>query len=150
MIILLGPAHKKFWSEQIKQFGSPGVVSAMSERLPLFAAGQGTLLFFEDQATIATMQERNAAFAPVFPAFSAQSSGMAQVNTWTALTQAGYGANLQHLGSVSGEDYTAKLSAALGFPPSWKPISEMVFGSVEKPAGDKTYMQDTERFKVVV
>lgn len=148
-VILLGAAHKKFWLEQIKAWGQADVVAYMSERLPRFAAGAGTVLFFEDQRVIADMQEKNAAFAPAFPGFSAQASGMAQVNTWTALTAAGYGANLQHIGAISGPAYVTAISTEFGIPSTWAPVSELVFGSIEAPAADKSYIDNSERFRVV-
>lgn len=148
-VILLDDAHKKFWNEDIKALGNKGVVEYMAQRLPLFAAGKGTVLFFEDQNVIKGMQERNQAFAPVLPSFSEQSSGMAQVNTWTALETEQLGANLQHIGAISGDSYVEGLSKLLGIPTSWKPYSELVFGSVEKPAGEKTFIDDAERFRVI-
>lgn len=149
-IVLLDDAHKKFWLEHIKEYGEQNVVAYMAERLPLFAAGKGTVLFFEDQAVIKGMQERNPAFAPAFPSFSSQSSGMAQINTWTALATEKLGANLQHIGAISGDSYVANLSKALGFPDTWKPYAELVFGSIEAPAaGEKSFIDDAERFRVI-
>ena len=32
-------------------------------------------------------------------------------------------------------------------PPHWKLRAQLVFGSIEAPAGEKTFMDDAERFK---
>lgn len=61
-----------------------------------FKAGYGTVLFFEDQSIVKSLQEQFALYADNFPIWSQQTSGMHQLVVWTALEGEGLGATLQH------------------------------------------------------
>ncbi len=61
------------------------------------------MLFYEDQAVVAGMQEQFALYADNFPVWSEQAGGMAQFAVWLALTEAGVGASLQHYNPVADE-----------------------------------------------
>ena len=65
-------------------------------QLKSFAAGAGTILFFEDQDVVRSLQEKFALYADNFPVWSEQAGGMAQLSVWAALANAGVGASLQH------------------------------------------------------
>lgn len=69
---------------------------------------------------------------------------MAQFNAWVALELEGYGANLQHYGNLT----EGALKEKYNLPSTWKSHAELVFGSPEGKAGDKTFIDDSERIKV--
>ncbi|MDR1568677.1 MAG: nitroreductase family protein, partial [Streptococcaceae bacterium] len=73
-----------------------------------------------------------------------QSTGIASINVWTALSELGLGASLQHYNPVI-DDAVAKV---WDIPSNWKLRGQLVFGSIESAAGDKEFMNDTDRFKV--
>ena len=54
-----------------------------------FKAGYGTVLFFEDEAIVKSLQEKFAAYAENFPIWSHQASGMHQLVVWTGLEAEG-------------------------------------------------------------
>ena len=62
-----------------------------------FAAGYGTVLFFEDTAVVKKLQASFPTYKESFPVWSQQTSAMHQLVIWTMLEDAGFGASLQHL-----------------------------------------------------
>lgn len=150
VVILLGDQHERYWNEIAvpalrKAVGNDDAAFEKgSQRMIQFRDAYGTALFYEDQGAVKAMQEKVAIYADRFPEWSTQSSGMAQINTWSALSLAGYGANLQHYGNLTQKP----LAEAFGIPTNWQLYSELVFGSPEKEAGEKTYIDDDERFRV--
>ncbi|BDX43873.1 LacI family DNA-binding transcriptional regulator [Enterococcus faecalis] len=73
----------------------------------------------------------------------ATGTGLTQANVWTALAQENIGANLQHYNPVIDEAVAAEWS----IPANWNLRAQMVIGSIEAPAGEKEYMEDSARFK---
>lgn len=112
-------------------------------KLQSFAAGKGTILFFEDQDVVKSLQEQFELYAENFPIWSEQASGLTQANVWTALAQENIGANLQHYNPVIDEAVAKEWS----IPSNWKLRGQLVFGSIEEAAGSKEYMEDSARFK---
>jgi predicted oxidoreductase (fatty acid repression mutant protein) len=115
-----------------------------AKKLASFQAGFGTALFFEDQDVVKDLQEKFPLYAENFPVWSEQSTGIATVNTWTALAELGLGANLQHYNPLIDE----AVAKEWDLPESWKLRGQLVFGSIEAPAGEKTFMDDADRFIV--
>ena len=56
-----------------------------------FAAGYGTVLFFEDTDVVRGLQQQFPAYAGNFPVWSEQTSAMHQLAVWTMLEDAGLG-----------------------------------------------------------
>jgi predicted oxidoreductase (fatty acid repression mutant protein) len=108
-----------------------------------FKAAFGTALIFEDQDVVKSYQEQFALYADNFPAWSEQGSGIITANAWSALAELGLGANLQHYNPV----IDATVAKEFGIPANWKLRGQLVFGSIEAPAGEKTFIDDADRFK---
>lgn len=148
VVILLGDEHDKYWEDVVlgalKNVTDEEGFNHAKGRVDGFKAGYGTVLFYEDEDTIKGMQEKFAAYKDNFPHWSGHATGMAQINTWTALELASYGASLQHYGNLTSGDLATKYN----IPSTWKLHAELVFGSAKAPAGDKTYMSNEDRFKV--
>lgn len=121
-IIVSGDLHETLWNTIKDQFD--GAVT--EERIAPFRAAYGTVLFFTDEATVKGLQEQFAAYAENFPGWANQSVGMAQGFAWTALAEAGIGANIQHYNPVI-DEAVAKL---LNVPAYWKLVSQMVVGGI--------------------
>ena len=70
---------------------------------------------------------------------------MLQYIVWTALSNEGLGATLQHYNPL----INAQVAAAWNVPESWTLVAQMPFGKPAAPAGDKTFepVEDV-RFKV--
>ena len=147
-VILFGAESDKLWQgiamETLRKIVPADAFAATEQKLNGFAAGAGTVLFFEDQDTVKGMQEKFALYADNFPIWSEQSGGMAQLAVWTALAEAGIGASLQHYNPLIDEAVRKEWD----LPASWLLRAQMPFGSIEQPAGDKTFMDDEVRFRV--
>ncbi|MCU4312737.1 nitroreductase family protein [Acinetobacter variabilis] len=146
VVILFGQSHDTFWHivrETLRDLVSADAFEATNSKIDGFAAGCGTALFYEDQNVIKGMQEKFALYADNFPIWSEHASGIAQFATWTALAEHNIGASLQHYNPIIDEEVAQTFS----IPSNWKLRAQLVFGSIEAPPGEKTFMDDAERFK---
>ncbi|UNW07913.1 MULTISPECIES: nitroreductase family protein [unclassified Acinetobacter] len=146
VVILFGQSHDTFWHivrETLRDLVSADAFEATNSKIDGFAAGYGTALFYEDQNVIKGMQEKFALYADNFPIWSEHASGIAQFATWTALAEHNVGASLQHYNPIIDEEVAQTFS----IPSNWKLRAQLVFGSIEAPPGEKTFMDDAERFK---
>lgn len=146
IVTLYGASHVKFWNivrEALRKLVPEGAFANTDAKISGFAAGYGTVLFYEDQDVVKAMQEQFALYADNFPVWSEHSTGIAQFAVWTALAEHHIGASLQHYNPVVDEE-TAQ---AFDIPANWKLRAQLVFGSIEAPAGEKTFMENDVRFK---
>ncbi|MFT4013850.1 MAG: nitroreductase family protein [Paracoccus sp. (in: a-proteobacteria)] len=144
-VILFGEESEKAWSlieAELRKIVPADAFASTEAKMKSFAAGAGTVLFYEDQDTIRDLQEKFSLYAAAFPGFSAHSAGMAQLAVWTALAEAGIGASLQHYSPIADD----ALAQAFGVPSSWKLIAQMPFGTNEAEIPPKTFIDDGERF----
>jgi len=153
VLIVTGDAQEKLWGEivatdlkaEMDRQGVPESAWAGTKaKLDGFKAAFGTALFFEDTAVVASLQEQFPLYTDNFPVWSEQGSGIITVNAWTALAELGLGANLQHYNPVIDET----VAQTFNLPASWKLRGQLVFGSIEAPAGDKDFMNDEDRFVI--
>lgn len=129
-VILTGETHKKVWDSVVKAIDAEdGKKRPASVRDEAY----GSVIFFTDDEITKNLQEGFPAFAAAFPDFASESSGAAQINTWTALSIDGLGAHLQH--------YNGYIKAALGskVPAHWTVHAQLCFGVPAAAAGEKTF-----------
>ena len=146
-VVLYGDESRALWDivkSELRKIVPAEAFAATEAKVDSFAAGAGTVLFFEDQGVVEDLQKKFALYADNFPVWSEQASGMAQFAVWAALADAGIGASLQHYNPL----IDAAVAARWDIPASWKLRAQMPFGSNEKPFGEKTFIDDAERFKV--
>jgi predicted oxidoreductase (fatty acid repression mutant protein) len=146
-VILFGDENVRFWKlveDALREVAPAEGFERTVAKLQGFAAGVGTVLFYEDQDTVKALQEQFPLYADAFPAFSEHSAGMAQYAVWLTLADAGIGASLQHYNPV----VDARAAETWKVPASWKLRAQMPFGSNEAPIGDKTFIDDAKRFIV--
>ncbi|PWL18692.1 nitroreductase family protein [Falsochrobactrum shanghaiense] len=145
-VVLFGAQHEKLWNiakEELRKIVPAESFASTEAKIDSFAAGAGTVLFFEDQDVVKNLQENFALYADNFPIWSEQSGGMAQFAVWLAFSHAGIGASLQHYNPLIDEEAAREWE----IPASWKLRAQMPFGSNEQPFGEKTFIEDSERFK---
>lgn len=106
--------------------------------------GIGTILFFEDQDVITTLEEKYPRYAENFKLWSEQSHGIALYATWLALAERGIGMSVQHYNPL----VDVQVAEKYALPQSWRLRAQAPFGSIEAPAGEKEFMDRGERFKV--
>jgi uncharacterized protein len=147
-VILLNAESEKFWNivkEKLKSYAKDEESAAKtSAKMDSFAAGVGTVLFFEDLDVVKGLQEQFPSYAENFPIWAEHSTAIAQFATWTALHTEGLGASLQHYNPIVDEEVHAQWN----IPVNWKLRAQLVFGSVEGEARAKDYMNDEDRFKI--
>lgn len=146
-VILFGAESDRLWNitkEALRKIVPAEGFAQTEAKLDSFAAGAGTVLFFEDQDVVKGLQEKFALYADNFPIWSEHSTGIAQHAVWTVLAEAGIGASLQHYNPVIDEE----VAKTWAIPASWKLRAQMPFGSHEGGFGEKTFMNDGDRFKV--
>ncbi|WJY28937.1 nitroreductase family protein [Sporosarcina trichiuri] len=147
VVLLLGEQSDRLWeitSDTLKKIVPAENFGSTAQRMKMFAGGYGTILFFEDMQTVETLQEQFEEYKDNFPTWSQQSSGMLQYVIWTALSDEGYGASLQHYNPLIDD----AVKAEWNLPSSWKLMSQMPFGKVAAPASDKEFMPVEERMHV--
>lgn len=147
-VILFNAEHEKFWNfvkQELQAYATDEAAAAKTAaKMDSFAAGLGTILFFEDMSVIEDLQTRFALYAENFPIWAEHSTAMAQFATWTALHTEGLGASLQHYNPIVDQ----QVHKEWDIPQNWKLRAQLVFGSIEAEAKAKTYIENAERFKV--
>ncbi|MFT8392199.1 MAG: nitroreductase family protein [Sporolactobacillus sp.] len=150
-IVLFAAEHEKLWGEAgIAEKAIRAVLPAgqsfegTAQKLASFNAAAGTVLFFEDTDIVTNLQKQFPLYADNFPVWSEQSSGIAQYAVWTALSEIGLGASLQHYNPLIDEG----IQTAFALPANWKLRAQMPFGNISAPAGEKEVQPIDERVRV--
>ena len=146
IVTLFGESHLQFWNvvrETLRKIVPDAAFEGTNAKINSFAAGYGTVLFYEDQDVVKSLQEQFALYADNFPVWSVHSSAIAQFAVWTALSEQNIGASLQHYNPI----VDAEIAEIFDIPANWKLRAQLVFGSIEAPAGEKTFMAEADRFK---
>ena len=146
IVTLFGESHLQFWNvvrETLRKIVPEAAFEGTNTKINSFAAGYGTVLFYEDQDVVKSLQEQFALYADNFPVWSVHSSAIAQFAVWTALSEQNIGASLQHYNPI----VDAEIAEIFDIPANWKLRAQLVFGSIEAPAGEKTFMAEADRFK---
>lgn len=97
VILLLGAHHDRLWSmtmEALRKIVPADKFKPTEDKINSFAAGYGTILYFEDQSVVKSLQQQFSTYKDNFPKWSQQTSGMLQLVIWTALHAEGLGASL--------------------------------------------------------
>lgn len=132
-------------ADKLKSYAKDEASAAKTTaKMASFAAGVGTVLFFEDQTVVQALQEQFPSYADNFPIWAEHSTAIAQFATWTALHTEGLGASLQHYNPIVDE----QVHAEWNIPANWKLRAQLVFGSIEGETHAKDYLADEERFKI--
>ena len=128
LVLLLGRPHGKFWgivAEELRRIVPAASFAPTEAKMNSFAAGRGTILFFEDRETVERLQKEFPPFKDDFPAYSMHAAGMTQLAVWTLLREAGIGASLQHYGNL----VETRVRAEWDLPAPWALVAQMPFGA---------------------
>ena len=146
LVVLTGSAHDKLWditTQALRKAVGEGDFSGTQQKMDSFKAGYGSILFFEDESVVKSLQEQFATYADNFPIWSQQTSGMHQLVVWTALEAEGLGATLQHYNPLIDDEVKKEWSV----PSNWKLIAQMPFGNPTAQPGDKEFKPLEDRIK---
>ena len=148
IVILLGIEHKRLWDiaeKNLREIVGDGDFSSTKQKMDSFRAGVGTILYFEDENAIKTLQKQFALYAESFPVYAQHTSAMHQYAIWISLSDMDIGASLQHYTAIFERD----VAKAFNIQPSWKLIAQMPFGGIDAIAGDKEFEPISERVRVL-
>lgn len=147
VVLLLGKEHDKLWDitmEALRKIVPADNFSSTEDKINSFKNGYGTVLYFEDNSVIESLQKQFALYKDNFPIWSQQTSGMHQFVIWTALEIEGFGASLQHYNELIENDVKKEWS----IPENWKLIGQMPFGKPTAKPDEKQFSPLEERIKV--
>lgn len=147
VVVLFNEQHDRLWDltkETLRKVVPADSFGPTEEKMASFRSGRGTVLFYEDQTVIEGLQKQFALYADNFPVWAQQSNGMLQYVVWTALSDEGVGASLQHYNPLIDDEVRKEW----GVPEAWKLIAQLPFGHIGAPAGDKEFAPIDSRMKV--
>ena len=147
VVLLLGAHHDKLWDitkEALRKIVPADQFSSTEDKINSFKDGYGTVLFFEDNKVIESLQEQFALYKDNFPIWSQQTNGMHQFVIWTALEIEGFGASLQHYNEL----IESGVRKEWDIPENWKIIGQMPFGKPTSEPKEKEFQTLEERVKV--
>ncbi len=147
VVVAMNEHHDKVWEitkAELKKVVAPEKFDLVEEKRQGFAAGYGTILFFEDNDSVGEMQKKFAPYAKYFPIWASQANGMLQFAVWTLLEDMGLGVSLQHYNPLIDEE----IKKYFKVPESWELVAEMVFGELLNPAATIEKIPVKERVKV--
>lgn len=147
VVVLFGAEHEKLWDiaiAELRKIVPADKFEPTENKLNMFKAAAGSVLFFEDQSVVKGLQEQFPPYAANFPVWADQADAMVQYAIWTTLSAAGVGANLQHYNPV----IDAEVAKTWQIPADWALRAQLVFGGIGAPAGEKTFQAIEERLKV--
>lgn len=148
LVLLLGEQHKKLWGgivmETLKAIVPAEAFAQTEAKINSFAAGYGTVLFFEDRKVVEELQAQFPLYADNFPLWARDTSAMHQLIIWTLLEEAGLGASLQHYNPIIDD----KVLDTWSLDQNWQLTAQMPFGGItELPsAREKQPVENRRRF----
>lgn len=125
--VLFGERHLEFWGivmETLRKRIMADEFRPTENRINGFAAGCGTLLFYDDTSVTKGLMERFSPYRDNIPNWAEQANGMLQFAIWAQLEAAGLGASLQHYNPI----IDSEVRNAFTIPSDWRLIAQMPFG----------------------
>lgn len=145
--VLFGENHQRLWDivlQKLKEVAPQDGFAKTELKIASFAAGYATILFFEDLDTVEDLQKKFPLYAENFSKWSLQANGMLEYIVWTALEAEDVGASLQHYNPLIDDE----VKKAWNLPQKWQLLAQMPVGSIEAPAGEKSFLPIDERVKI--
>jgi uncharacterized protein len=144
-VILMGQAHIRLWEiveEALKKVVPNGVLGEKTKaKLNGFAAGEGTILFFDDAAKTASLEKAFPLYAENMAPWAEQTVGALQYLVWTLLENEGLGANLQHYNPLIDD----AVKTEWNIPSNYRLRSQLVFGKKLGEAAPRPHMPLDQR-----
>ena len=146
VVTLYGDEHHKFWNltlQALKALTPAEKFKSTEQKISSFAAGCGTVLFFEDTTTVKDLQHRFPLYSRNFPVWSEQSNAMLQFALWCLFAEHNIGASLQHYSPL----VDAFVQKEWLISPEWQLIAQMPFGNITATPDEKDFFPLAERIK---
>ena len=128
VVVLFDEQHLALWDiveQELKSRIPSDIFDKTRQKLHnAFRSGFGTILIYEDEATLHKLRIDAPDYAENVGTWSEQSSGMLQFALWTALEDMGFGASLQHYNPLIDK----AVSERWLIDKNWRLIAQMPFG----------------------
>ena len=148
LVLLTGKAHQRLWEivkDVLREVVAPDKFARTEQKIDTsFASGYGTILFFEDEAVVRSMQEHFPLYRDNFLSWSEHTSAMHQYAVWCALAEVGMGASLQHYNPL----IDRRVSEQWQLPHSWRLVAQMPFGVAIAPTPEKSFDGAEDQLKI--
>ena len=148
LVLLLGDSHSRFWQIVLKSIAgitTPEAYEKSKQKIETaFTGRHGTILFFEDSATIEKLKKEYPLYAKEFQIYSEHTSAMHQIVVWLLLADANIGASLQHYEQLVEKDVKQQFS----LPESWKLIAQMPFGNPTDTPPQKSVLSFDQTIRI--
>lgn len=148
VVVLFNENHRQLWDiamETLRKIVPKEAFQATEDKINSFKNGYGTVLLFEDDEVIKTLQDKFTLYKDYFPVWAEQSNGMLQYIIWTSLEIEGLGVSLQHYNPLIDNEVKDKW----GIPHNWRLVAQMPFGSKAGEPANKQYLPIEERYRVI-
>ena len=148
LVLLFGSEHKRLWDmilEALRARLPADRFQPTGRKIAAFAAGHGSVMFYDDWTAVEKLQRDMPAYKDAFPTYAAHAAGMLQFAVWALFRDAGLGASLQHYGNLI-ETEAAK---AWNIPVSWRLVAQMPFGAIRSESGPKQTLPASETLRVI-
>ncbi len=145
--VLLGENHQKLWqivSETLQKITPAEKWPSTAEKMNAFAAGYGTILFFEDAEITKELQQKFPLYRENLSVWAEHGNAMLQYILWTLLAENQIGASLQHYNPLIDD----AVRQTWHFPDHWHLTAQMPFGRIMAPAAEKSVVPVSERIRV--
>ncbi len=148
LVTLFGESNQKFWNIVMKTLRArvPAANFASTEaKINGFAAGFGTILYFDDAIITEDLAAQYPTYAANFKPWADQANGMLQFAIWTALEDEGLGANLQHYNPIIDDE----VKTLFNIPAHYRLIAQMPFGAKTAEPDAKEVVPGAKRLLVL-
>lgn len=148
LVVLFGQANQNFWDIVMKTLRErvPADKFGPTEtKINCFAAGYGTILYFDDESVTEDFANDFPSYAANFKTWADQANGMLQFAIWTALEEEGLGANLQHYNPIIDDE----VKEVFNIPDHYRLIAQMPFGARTAEPDEKEVISGSERMRVL-
>lgn len=146
--VLFGEKHLEFWGivmETLRKRILAEEFRPTEKKIQGFAAGCGTLLFYDDHSVTKGLMERFTTYKESFPIWAEQANGMLQFAIWAQLEAEGLGATIQHYNPIIDKD----VKDAFNIPSDWRLIAQMPFGVPTEVPIQKDFVPIEKRVIVI-
>lgn len=146
-VLLLGKHHQALWDivmETLRKIVPPEKFATTEAKINSFAAGYGSVLYFEDETVTQSYMQKFPSYSENFPVWAMQHNGIFMYTVWTMLEANGMGASLQHYNPLIDEE----VKQHWDIPTGWKLLAQMPFGKATQPPEEKEYQPVEERYKL--
>ena len=137
LVLLMGKHHLRLWEivkQRLAEIVAPEAFGRTREKIDsCFAAGCGTILFYEDTQVVERQKREYEVYASALDEYSSQTSAMHQLAVWTMLADMGFGASLQHYNPLI--DHL--LAREWHLPEWWRLKAQMPFGEPLRQPDEK-------------